>query len=378
MLPVIFGIVVSGSMASAQTANPNATTDARHLLAFLADLPFRSDHPIISGQMLGSIEGFGNGPDDNMSAGYRNYVEKLRAQTGKTIGVAGVNFGRLTGCSIDNPLMSGHKSPLMNCDGSPPDYRIDVDILTQHWRAGGLISVMWHAPNPWTGGGAHDVRILGNFSDLYTPRSALYATWRKMLDDVAVGLKLLQDNGVIVLFRPLHEQNGNWFWWGDHGANAHPSNEEFVTLWRDMFNYFTNEKHLNNLLWVFSPNRNDSQQQNIMRFAPGPQFYDIVGLDYYEDEREKPVDFSTLIAAGKPIAIAEFGPLDSFSSNPSTTHQYDFLRIIRLRERFPRFSYFMAWHGTHSPQAIIQNRNCEELLTRSDVLSVGNITWKKH
>jgi mannan endo-1,4-beta-mannosidase len=370
-----FAVVSLCSTANAQTANPNASPDARRLLAYLAALPSRPDHPVISGQTLGAVDGYGLGPDDDMSAGYRNYVEKLREETGKVIGLIGVNFGRLPGCSIRSPLIPTSISPFMNCDGSTPNYTKDVDILARHWRAGGLVTVMWHVPNPWNGGGAHDIRIGGDFASLDRRGNLLYDTWHKMLDELALGLQLLQNQGVVVLFRPFHEQDGDWFWWGDHGPEGHPTAEEFVALWRNTFDYLTNEKKLNNLLWVFSVNRGDPWG-NILAFDPGSQYYDILGLDYYEDEKERDVDFSALLQRGKPIAITEFGPMDYYAAKNAAHPNYDFLRIFRLRDRFPHFSYFMAWHGTHSPQAIIQNPNARELLLRHDILNVGDINWR--
>ena len=78
-------------------------------------------------------------------------------------------------------------------------------------------------------------------------------------------LKELQDAGVVVLWRPLPEMNGEWYWWG---KTSHPSNAEpYVNIFRDMYDYFTNVKGLNNLIWVYSPAHEDKPWSNSVFWA---------------------------------------------------------------------------------------------------------------
>src|SRR5690606_9161779 len=102
-------------------------------------------------------------------------------------------------------------------------------------------------PDPW------DRR---NVRDLITPGKPGYSNWIRMLDDLAVHLQTLENRGVVVLFRPLHELNGTWFWWG--GQNP----DDFRAFWRHMFDYFTRVKGLDNLLWVYSPNTGSGVMNN--------------------------------------------------------------------------------------------------------------------
>ena len=69
----------------------------------------------------------------------------------------------------------------------------------------------------------------------------------KELDEAAEKLQVYEDSGVVVLFRPLHEIDGGWFWWTD---KKNPGNT--AQLWRIMFDYFTLVKELDNLIWVYS------------------------------------------------------------------------------------------------------------------------------
>lgn len=88
------------------------------------------------------------------------------------------------------------------------------------------------------------------------------------LDDIAAGLQQLRDAGVVVLWRPFHEMNGGWFWWGAKKPDV------FMQLWRQMFDYFTVQKKLNNLLWVYAANTGG----RTTAFYPGDGYVDLVGV----------------------------------------------------------------------------------------------------
>lgn len=379
----IFGIIgafflqLAPTAAATLTANPSANDDAQALLRYLQSLSTSSDHRFISGQFIGAIDEYVQEEGQRMSYGFSHYVEKLRNNTGKYVGLIGVNFTRWTDCKTPAPGAAAPKSPFMTCDGSPPNYDHTVDLLTRYYRMGGLISVMWHAPNPWTGGPSPDKTVGTRFSDLYSPSTSIFVVWHKMLDDLAAGLKILQQRKVVVLFRPLFEQNGDWFWWGDHGSGAHPTREEFQALWKDMFQYLTEQHHLNNLLWVFSPNRSGVPGAMLNR-APPPQLYDIVGVDYYVDEREKSLACSDLQATKKPLALAEYGPSDDYAQAPKTKNNFEYNRIFKVADSCPGFAFFMAWNGNaRHPQSMAENRNADLVLNNPRTLNLGDIEWKK-
>jgi len=97
---------------------------------------------------------------------------------------------------------------------------------------------------------------------------------RSDLDKVAALLKQLKDLDIPVLWRPLHEAAGNyhlgqagWFWWGASGPEA------YIALWEYMYQYLTNVKGLNNLIWVWNGQHKD--------WFPNPETVHIVGYDYY-------------------------------------------------------------------------------------------------
>ncbi len=182
-----------------------------------------------------------------------------------------------------------------------------VSIAIQQWKRGGLVTLTWHQSSPaimFMGDFkmVQSKMTMEDFQQLVTPGTQLYNTWLDHIDRMAQYLKILQDSGVVVLWRPYHEMNGGWFWWGDKG-------ETFRKLWINMFNRYTNYHHLNNLIWVFGPNIYAKDQAI---FFPGSKYVDIGGLDIYNNTRkldEAQHDHIKEIMKGKPVAMTETGLL---------------------------------------------------------------------
>ncbi|MFC1766631.1 Ig-like domain-containing protein, partial [Planctomycetota bacterium] len=105
--------------------------------------------------------------------------------------------------------------------------------------------------------------------------------WMAALEATYESLKHFKDNDVAVLWRPLHEMNGNWFWWDQHNN----STEAYKDLWRHMFDYLTFEKEesLDNLLWVYAPGEpgtvDNTNMAGVMEHYPGDEYVDVFGID---------------------------------------------------------------------------------------------------
>jgi len=120
---------------------------------------------------------------------------------------------------------TGEVPAILGCDYTdgfftaiPPQKLINYScnsILIDHWNRDGLISINTHFPNPVSANGG-DVRTRSNltFTDLFNFETVTGQRWRSYLDIVAEGFANLQRANVTVLYRPFHEMNGNWFWWG--------------------------------------------------------------------------------------------------------------------------------------------------------------------
>jgi mannan endo-1,4-beta-mannosidase len=369
-------IVAAGAAPHDPPVDPHASSATQRVLDLLA-----SRHPIISGQMLGSLDGYEapvNAPYAGVTYGYQNVVATLASQSGKWVGLVGLNYGKNVLCNDSNVFVPSQRSPYMDCASPRRDYRSAFSaadrVLIDYWNAGGLVTVMWQVSNPWTGQSAHDTSIPGNFSDLYSSGTPMNQTYDRMLDELAEPLAELQQAGVVVLFRPFHEQNGNWFWWGNKGPGVAPSADQFSALWRYTFNYMTNAKGLHNLLWVYCVNRNGGPtgSTDVLAFNPGKAFFDIVAIDDYKSiaanvPQNIQTSYNQIKGLGKPIALGEYGPNGTYVKDPS--HQFDWLDLVKVNATYPGFAYFMAWTGTPAvPQSLMQNQNGAALLQRADTV----------
>jgi mannan endo-1,4-beta-mannosidase len=200
---------------------------------------------------------------------------------------------------------------------------------------GGIITVLNHMPNFVTyssydpedyeqavlnKGGSWDRE--GDVISEILPGGTRHEDYKQYLDEMAAYFQSLAVNGVPVpiLYRPFHEMNGNWFWWG--ASQPYTENgetkKEVVKLWRFTWNYLTHDKGLRNLVWVWSVGI--TSPQDLEPYWPGSMYVDVVALDGYMDKvgttlLDEPGGFTKTyrqletIAAeeGLPIAIAEFG-----------------------------------------------------------------------
>jgi len=160
---------------------------------------------------------------------------------------------------------------------------------------------------------------------------------------------------VVVLWRPFHEMNGDWFWWGGRES------ETFIKLWRHMFDYFTTTKGLDNLLWVYGPNHGNKTAA----YYPGERYVDLVGLDAYTDfiDPDHIKGYVEVARLGKPFGFTEYGPHGS--RNPPG--DYDYLRFIDgVQKHFPRTVFFMSWNANWS---LARNTNTTELLNHRWVVN---------
>ena len=142
----------------------------------------------------------------------------------------------------------------------------------------------------------------------------------KTMDVIADILRRFQDENIPILWRPFHESYGTWFWWGAKGAKVARD------LYRLMFDYYTGEKNLHNLLWVWN--------SDIEEAYPGDEYVDVVSMDVYLPEYQS-TDYADvyekLVAAtsrDKVAALAEVGYLPDVD--------------LLQKSRIP-WAYYMTW-----------------------------------
>ena len=323
----------TGGTASLQPVTPRALPDVHRLLNYLGSLPDRREHRVISAQHCGR--------GAEVPSCYRDNIEALHETTGEWVAMIGADYG-----------------PGRTQTGEP-DVAITNKMLIAYNRAGGLVTLCWHARNPWTRGSAWDTEI-ETFADLYTPGTAINQIWEQDLARVADGIEELRDAGVVVFWRPFHEMNGGWFWWGKREP------QEFLALWRHLFAYFCVERGLDNLLWGYTPNKGTGRPGAY--YYPGDDYCDIVGIDHYGNEIDL-IGYDELVTTGKPICISEIGP------KRGTNGAFDYNQVIRvIKERYPKIVLFQSWS---LEWAMIRNQNAAALLADPWVLNRDDLDWRE-
>jgi len=230
-------------------------------------------------------------------------------------------------------------------DGDTDSYLARPDIVQnaiKHHQAGGLITLCWHAvpptadepitfqPLPGSESSGKLASVQGRltdeqFSDVLTPGTELHEKWCDQVDAIALFLKQLDEAKVPVLWRPYHEMNGSWFWWGGRLG-------EFSTkkLYIQMFNRLVKHHKIKNLIWVWNVDRPNRPEMKFSNFYPGDDYVDIVSLDVYGgDFNQVYYDSLNVLAKGKPMVLGEVG-------NPPGPE---------ILDAQPRWSYWVIWAG---------------------------------
>ena len=231
--------------AEAKLINPNATEETKRLMSFLVDM---YGEKILSGQYCDE------GP-------YGKEMQVIKDVTGKQPAILGMDLMDYT------PVNAAHGS----------SQKI-VQNATNHWNNGGIVALQWHWNTPeeyaiseWWGTFYTDSTRFNLKKAMNGQDQTGYDALMKDIEAIAKPLLELQEAGIPVLFRPLHEASGGWFWWGASGP------EPYKELWILLYDKLTNEYGLNNLIWVWNGQAAD--------WYPGDEYVDIVGEDIYPGEK---------------------------------------------------------------------------------------------
>jgi mannan endo-1,4-beta-mannosidase len=290
--------LVAPASPHAAPVNQDATPAARALLKKLDEI---SGHYTLTGQH--------NFPDELSRSSDRDYdlTEKFPAIFGQDFGFAG---------GADKDSTEGRPSM--------------IEEAERQYSNGAVIALTWHAVRP-TDDEPVTFRdsVQGHLTDfewqeLLTPGTDIYNRWAEQVDVIAGYLRQLQEAGVPVLFRPYHEMNGNWFWWG-----GRPGENGSAALYRQLYDRFVHVHHLNNLIWVWNVNSPSENAGAIGSYFPGPQYVDVVTMDIYGEFKQDYYDGMVVQAGDKPIALAEVGAMPT----------------LEVLARQPRWAYFMMWSG---------------------------------
>ncbi len=237
---------------------------------------------------------------------------------------------------LDRIKEASGKSPMIWGGDLAWDARQVVELATREHKRGRIITLMWHVNRPFDRTPRVDFRrqTQGEFTDeqwneLITEGSKMHTMWLEQVDSISNYLKVLQERNIPVLWRPYHEMNGEWFWWGDRKGK-----DGFAALWKMMYDRMVNYHKLNNLIWVWNANGprdipNDTALAYDL-YYPGNEYVDVLATDVYNrDWKQSHHDQLVKLGKGKLIALGELGSLPT----PEQLKKMD------------KFAWFMIWTG---------------------------------
>ena len=305
--------------------NPNATENTRKLYAYLCESYGKYT---LSGQVCD--KGL-NGPE----------IKAIHKVTGKYPAILGLDMMDYT----PSRRALGASNPT------------SVEQAVKFHEEGGIVTFYWHwgAPKQYILDGKDEngnPRWWGAFYtknvtfDIEAVMNGTDPVGKEHLDKdiagIAEQLLRLQEKDIPVLWRPLHEASGGWFWWGAKGA------EPCKQLWIYLYDQLTNVYGCNNLIWVWNGQSPD--------WYPGDQYVDIIGEDIYADnhaygaQNSKFIELLEYSNTNKIIALTENGVL------------FDIDNVISTNARW-------AWFNTWSGDFVQRNGKYSEVYTEAEILN---------
>ncbi|MET9442875.1 glycosyl hydrolase [Streptomyces sp. NPDC006610] len=222
--------------------------------------------------------------------------------------------------------------------------------LRQADALGGINTLSAHMPNFVTGKNFYDTtgRVVGQI----LPGGAKHAQFNAFLDRVAAAVKgARRPDGTLipVIFRPFHENNGGWFWWGA----GHTTSAEYIEIFRYTVEYLRDTKGVRNLLYSYSPNSSfGGDPTGYLKTYPGDGYVDVLGYDAYDNSAGSDAWLEGLVKdlamvvrlaeeKGKVPAYTEFGESGEEGRNPRW-----FTKLLGAIEADPlarRVTYMQTW-----------------------------------
>ena len=314
--------------------DPKATPEAKSLMKYLKSV-YGSN--VISGQQ----EIYGGGNDGNSELEF-DYIKET---TGKLPAIRAFD------------LMN--YNPLYGWEDGTTERAVD-------WvkNKNGIISSSWHLNVPidfenYEVGDAVDWQKCSyknyqesnttfNTANILKEGTKEREFYEEAMKDLAEQIKIMQDNNVPIIFRPLHEAQGNyglyggtgtaWFWWGDHGP------EVYKELWKLLFTTLTEKYDLHNIIWEY----NSYAYPNSAEWYPGDEYVDIVAFDKYNcqynrgDGKTSGPNFNAIASTFTSLYELTNGKkLVSMAENDTIPS------VDNLKTEDAGWLYFCPWYGEY-------------------------------
>ncbi|HTI61304.1 glycoside hydrolase family 26 protein [Mucilaginibacter sp.] len=226
-----------------------------------------------------------------------------------------------------------------------------VDEAIRRNSEGFIITLMWHAVPPTMDEPVSFKEAIqsqltdAQWNELVTPGTHLNEKWKSQVDVIAFFLKQLQYAHVPVLWRPYHEMNGGWFWWGKKkGDNG------YKKLYKMLYDRLVNFHGLKNLVWVYNTNEFKPGVDRLDEYYPGDDVVDIITTDVYtQGFDQENYDQIIKLAGNKPVALGEVGTIPT----------------PEILQKQPRWTWFMFWGDPGGPS--FQTYRSEQVIKLKDL-----------
>ena len=261
----------------------------------------------------------------------------VKSVTGSHPAVIGVDFSGLSGQPAD---MIEREKKLLRKN------------IEDTYNRGGVTTVSWHFSNPISGGGFYWKDSVSLPAVKYIiPGGSQHEKYKTILQTIgsfAKSLKGKDGKTVPMIFRPYHEFDGDWFWWG----RSHCTTEDFTSLWKFTVSYLRDSLAVHNFIYAFSPDNKFNTQEQFLERYPGDKWVDMLGMDNYGDwGRDGFYDIAAgvkklqivsgyAIKANKLAAFTETG----LESIPKANWWTDIL-LKSLKDAKLRLAYVLVWRN---------------------------------
>lgn len=330
ILPVLLFLLTGYSLCAQdipkKLIDPAATKETKALYSNLHKL---AEKHILFGHQHATEYGHGWSGEADRS--------DVKSVTGSHPAVIGVDFSGLSG-RPDNLVEAAKESLRKN--------------IVETYDRGGITTVAWHFSNPASGGGFYwQDTVSAPAVKLIIPGGSHHEKYKEILSALASLAKSVKgkDGSLApMIFRPYHEFDGDWFWWG----RSHCTIDEFKALWKFTVSYLRDSMQVHNFIYAFSPDNRFLTEETFLERYPGDEWVDMVGMDNYGDfgrdgkyNLEAGIKKLKIVSGyarkkGKLAAFTETG----LESIPNETWWTETL-LKALKTEGLRLSYVLVWRN---------------------------------
>lgn len=316
---------VSNDVISQKLADPLATKETKTLFNNLKRL---SKNHVLFGHQHATEYGHGWSGDENRS--------DVKSVTGSHPAVIGVDISGFSGRPQEE--INKTKAALKK-------------NVTDTYNRGGVTTISWHFNNPLSKGGFYWVDSVSVPAVRFMiPGGEAHETYKSILKEVGNWAnEVIGSDGkkVPMIFRPYHEFDGDWFWWG----KSHTTRDEFISLWKFTVSYLRDSLNVHNFLYAFSPDNRFNTEEEFLERYPGNEWVDMVGMDNYGDMGRDGYNIPAAINKLKIVSdyASKNGKLAAFTetgleSIPDTTWWTQTLLKVMKTEGI-QLAYVLVWRN---------------------------------